>query len=650
MVSTWIVCLGLLSVPPSLFPDPLAAYQTAKAEVGRDPDAHVKLALWCEANGLEAERVKHLALAVLIKPDHARARGLLGLVAYRNGWQNPDLVAAKIGEDEAMAGALAEYNARREQTPDTVAAQWNLALWCEKKGLRAEMAAHLTTVTRLEPGYEAAWKKLGCIRHHGRWMRLEQIKAEIAETEAQAAADRHWNTELVRWRTWLGDEAQCAAAEEKLASVTDPRAVSAVYRTFAKGNPDRQAHAVRLLAQISAPKASKALALLAVSSESEEVRRSATDVLVTSDPRDFVDLLIDMLRDPVPYEVKPVKGPGLPGSLMVAGREFNTLRLYSPPPLPKIDYAPGDLARFDEYGLLEITKDTGTIETSSPMPGIREVHSRHQVIPIGRMREETRLEARVAQKQLLEDVAKVELHNDRATAINARIVPILQSVTGMNFADGPAQDWKAWWTDQQGYSYRSERVDPNKPTMTENVALAYRRQSGPIDLTGPLLGYRQGHSCFGAGTRVRTLGGLRAIETLKVGDQVLTQDTQSGTLGYEPIVAVFHNAPNETYRLTLGTETVVVTGLHRFWKPGQGWVMARNLKPGQVVRTLGGLARVESVSLDQVRPVFNLEVARGQSFFVGEQGLLVHDNTQVTSVPEPFDAAPTVAVLPRKAG
>src|SRR4051794_34781639 len=73
-----LVC-GLLSWGAEGVPDPpdRAAYEVANASVGRDAAAHVGLALWCEARGLKAEGRKHLALAVLIDPKNAVARGLL---------------------------------------------------------------------------------------------------------------------------------------------------------------------------------------------------------------------------------------------------------------------------------------------------------------------------------------------------------------------------------------------------------------------------------------------------------------------------------------------------------------------------------------------------------------------------------------------
>src|SRR4051812_28802866 len=91
----WALVLGssLMAATPDVTASTLADYESARAQAGRDPDAHVRLALWCETNGLPAEKLKHLALAVLNDPKNATARGLLGLVSFRGRWQRPDDVA-----------------------------------------------------------------------------------------------------------------------------------------------------------------------------------------------------------------------------------------------------------------------------------------------------------------------------------------------------------------------------------------------------------------------------------------------------------------------------------------------------------------------------------------------------------------------------
>lgn len=69
----------------------------------------MKLALWCEAHGLWAERFKHLTLATLSDPANTMARGLLGLVLYHGKWLRPDAVSRQAQDDPARQAILKEY-------------------------------------------------------------------------------------------------------------------------------------------------------------------------------------------------------------------------------------------------------------------------------------------------------------------------------------------------------------------------------------------------------------------------------------------------------------------------------------------------------------------------------------------------------------
>jgi len=255
--------------------------------------------------------------------------------------------------------------------------------------------------------------------------------------------------------------------------------------------------------------------------------------------------------------------------------------------------------------------------------------------------------ALVAQLQLLSDIREVEAANVAIHEANGRVVRVLGQLTGQDFQED-REKWRAWWVDYQGYAYTPSGPRP-KPTFYEDVPLAYEPQTVPVTMSQQPIAssdsVRVGHSCFGAGTPVRTLSGPRPIETLRVGDQILTRDATTGALSYQPIVAVYHNRPSPTLTIRAGDETIVATGIHRLWKAGHGWTMARELKPGGTLRTVSGLVTVESVEPAAVQPVFNLEVASGQSFFVGISGVLAHDNSLVTPVSHPFDALPSLAAV-----
>ena len=699
-----LACSALMAVgldaPPA---DAKQAYQEARAKAGRAPDEQVKLALWCEARGLTAERLHHLTLAVLADPKNAAARGLMGLVFHDGRWLRPEALADKLKADKEHATALKEYADKRLKAPYTADAQWALGIWCDEHGLKDQAKAHLTAVTRLDPTRENAWKKLGYKRHEGRWATDTQLAAEKAEADAQKTADRKWKSTLEKYKAMLDQPSRRAEAEAALAEITDPRAVPMIAHAFVTGRAADQLRAVQLLGQVESPSASRVLAAMAVFSKSAEARRAAVETLKGRDPRDFVQLWIALVRQPIKYEVRPVGGPGSPGSLVVEGQRVNVKRVYSPPATPNFSVPQGTRLSYDENGLPVLTEPIGEFrdfgrlvwlpnpDPSSYINGTELAHAlqhpkpgatRHDiieaqmqagasrvnylpffsssdgiqpflgnplvasgnrpifrerdlVIPIGEMELEARKSAQTAQQQLADDVAAIDRVNAAVRRANEPSVQALRAITGQEFGDDPTA-WGKWWAENQGYVFRITATS-DKPTVVENVPLGYTPQTTPQLVNGPVV--RIGHSCFGGGTPVRMIDGDRPIESIRAGDMVLVQDTKTGGLAYHAVVTAYHNPPSPTLRVALEGESIVVTGIHRFWKAGRGWTMARDLKVGDVVRTLGGVAKVESIADDKTQPVFNLEVADGHSFLVGKHGALVHDNSLVEATPAPFDAA-----------
>src|SRR5262249_39089893 len=153
--------------------------------------------------------------------------------------------------------------------------------------------------------------------------------AQKQEADHQHKANRHWRPLLEKWGAALSsrDKSRRAEAEEQLATVSDPRAVAAIWAVFALGGPERQGLAGRLLGQVDSPGSSRALAVLALLSPVAEVRREAAELLKQRDPRDFAPLLIGLIRDPIKYEVRRVSGPGSQGVLLIKNPEINVQRL-----------------------------------------------------------------------------------------------------------------------------------------------------------------------------------------------------------------------------------------------------------------------------------------------------------------------------------
>ena len=264
-----------------------------------------------------------------------------------------------------------------------------------------------------------------------------------------------------------------------------------------------------------------------------------------------------------------------------------------------------------------------------------------QVTPMDQLARDARNSAMVAANQLKGDVSALEVANQEIERDNLGAQMILATAVGRDFhADRKA--WEEWFVDQLGYAMVSRSVE--KPTVVEEVPVEYQPEAvTTIDRTYTLLSRV---SCFGAGTMIRSIDGPRAIETLAVGDRVLTQSTATGKLGYRPIVFVHRNPPSPTFRVDLAGKPVIASPFHRFWKAGRGWVMARDLTVGDTIRTLGGVARVTAFEADKVQPVFNLDVAEDADFFAGEAAALVHDNSLPDLRQAPFDRPASLASKP----
>ncbi len=659
MVSALLVSAVMAAAPTDA---DRAAYESAQAQAGRDADAHVKLALWCEQHGMTAERARQLAQAILIDPKNAAARGLMGLVQFGGSWQHPEDLPARLNADAEQTAKFTEYVARRARTPHTANAQWKLAIWCEENGLTAESVAHLWATLRIEPGREAAWKRLGYKKHGQRWVTDAQLAAEKAEEDAQKRADKHWKPLLSKWHDGLTDKTKREDAERSLADVTDLRATPSVWAVFAPGNEQAQLRAIQLFGQIEGVGASRALAMLAIQGRSTRVRTAATQTLRGRDAREFVGMLIGLVRTPVKYQVRPgTSSPGQPAGLFVETARYNVIREYALNPQAFLSgsgqiinppagdfFGPGIYGRtfaswvpFDPFSVQNLMLASQPFVAAPPLNRAHHTTTAHndgvsqfvmnataaaarQDVQVGLTQLFIQEAANLGRQRLMNDVAALEALNTSIHNVNSQVLPVLNDVTGQDL--GESEDsWRSWWSDQSGRVYDTSPND--KPTFTEFVP-------NPVGVS---------HSCFGAGTPVRTLNGLRSIELVRVGDQLLTQNGRNGALGFEPVVTIYHNRPAATLRIRLGDDTIVVTGIHRFWKAGHGWVMARALKPGDAVRTVGGQARVVSVADAPVQHVFNLEVAGGHSFFVGDHGALVHDNSLVQPVAEPFDAPASLA-------
>ncbi len=638
-------------------------YEALKAKAGKDSQAHVKLALWCEAQGLDTQRVKHLAQAVLSDPKNVTARGLMGLIASGGRWETAVWARERMKADEAQAANLAEYEGRRSRlTADEIhsrkavegvqergnleaaymarvknnrrlaQAHVELGLWCRAKGLEPEATAHFTMAVQLDASRDTKWKLLGYVKHNGRWMSPEQAAADERKTREQKQADRYWEPLLKKWLSWLGESRHRREAEDLLATVSDPGAVPSILKLLPMDRPEAdQLRRVRVLAQIDDRSSSQAIAYQAIWTLSGPVRRESIEVLKGRPPRDYAGPLVEMIHGPIRYEVQSVTTPGSPGVLAIEAPRFRMLRNYESPPAFTLNASFRGYIGTSPNGLPFVAQGREMEDMDRAFWNPPAIAAKVQEIEV---RTATMLvqAAEAARLQMAADISDIAIANEQARVYNTSIVPVLEVAAGAPRNLGNDEDaWRKWWFDTLGYSYQASP----KPTITQLVETQY----DPYHVT----------TCFAAGTPVRTLDGDRPIEAIQVGDQVLSQDETTGALSVQPVVFVHRNPPGKTLRIRLSDgESVVCSVYHRFWRAHLGWAQARELKPGDTLRGLEGLVRVESIGSDPVQPLYNLEVAGSRTFFAGRTVLLVHDNTLPDHRLKPFDALPVVEAIPMR--
>ena len=135
--------------------------------------------------------------------------------------------------------------------------------------------------------------------------------------------------------------------------------------------------------------------------------------------------------------------------------------------------------------------------------------------------------------------------------------------------------------------------------------------------------------CFVAGTKVKTAEGDKNIEDVAEGDEVWAYDEETGDLALKKVVQTFVRESCDITYVTIAGDQITATSNHPFYVVGQGFLMAGDLKAGDEVLLLdGSIETVEAVVSEKLETpikVYNFEVEDCHTYYVSEQGVLVHN-------------------------
>lgn len=573
----------------------------------------VRGAAEADSRGNQTLRDTLLREALAMDSDNPLARWQSGQVEFDGQWRSLEEVRS-----------LATTDRRREEYRELVAddapnplSHEALARWCQRHDLQNEARWHWLNVMTSEPDHPAALKQLGFERYEGELYKASEIAA-LKEAKRNLRTYAPAFNRLVRTAE-RRDGAEREALLDELAAVDDAAAIPALTeavridegskwrleKELGKAEAEEFIHqlhgaAIDALSNMQEFDATVKLVEVAVLSPYEDVRRRAAEALIPREKTDYMPLMMDGLEALLELSVRIDASEGgtvkVVEELFEAGQEVNRAR-----------------TRTTDFQTAEITRESdGQISVEYKTDEDREK----------------------ASDQIRKTQAWVEAENDARRTFNQRVEEALQTITGLALGS----DAEAWWANWQ--SYNDYDASTEKPLIEiEEYASNFDREYLDEFQTGSVV-----PECFVAGTPVWTQQGPTPIEDIEPGTLVLSQDPITGKLDYRPVVQTTTRQPTPVVRIATEGEELITTSGHRFWVSGDGWRMAKFLRPGERVHGLNGSTEVMAIESSSDAAVYNLVVDDFHTFFVGNQTILVHD----VELPQPTtNTLPGVAPLKR---
>jgi len=546
------------------------------------PAEAVKSALQREIYGQGHERAELLAAAAQQSPAYAPAHWQLGQVRDPLGcWQKAEQYSASA----RLSAQISAYQRQRQQSADDIEGNLSVADWCESHGLKDQARAHLMRVIDLAPDHTVVRNRLGFVRRDGEWFSREELLREREQLAARLQAIVKWQAKFEDIRDGLVHRSQQRRehAQAKLQQVMSAEAVPAIEAVFAGGGEDTAIPAIDALDAIPDAAAALALTRFAAWGRTERIREAAARLLSKRDPQTFVPQVLASMYSPVISRFVAMQLPG--------GR---------------IGYR-HDFVREGQNKVQFVRLDTAYEREEMPNGDAANSLERAlaDLVQTARTREQL-----------------VQMQNAITSQVNDRLAWVLRLATGHALPPTP-EEWWSWWNAQN-----EVYVSGSKP-----VTRIYNFDTRTVvdqAMTLP----SQTLDCLAAGTVVWTIGGPSKIEQVRVGDLVLSQHPETGELAFKPVLKTTVRPAGPLVQIRVVGETVPssgeiiqTSGGHPFCVSGEGWVKARNVKSGQVLHGASGPVQVSCVDPGNTAETYNLVVADFNTYFVGSERVLSHDNT-----------------------
>ena len=564
---------------------------TSKADAADTNDREtarllVEQALVHEASGDLPARDNALNAALKFDRNCELAMWRSGFVLYGNKWTRFDEVLQT--PDGQLR--LVDYCKKREEHPDTVQGQLNLARWCLRNRLPDRARSHFTRVVDMNPEHAEARTKLGYLKVNGRWVLKEELQAAQELAQEHREAYRLWAPRIEEIVELLTSESprRRRVGLKRLQAIQDPGAIASMEALLSDVSPDLALVTLETISKMPQQAATLSLARHALRAKWENVREVSVSLLKRRNEQEYVPALLSCMSTTVRSHTGLYYIPG--GQLVY--RHWLSQEAVGTQQLWVVDRQYHRIA----------------------MPAGDAVETAERAVA------NAEREAQLREQRIVEE-------NERILQRNSRVAEVLAATTGQPFGPRPRLWWE-WWNEHNGvYNGDKETISHYE---TETVLIAdegpSRRFRGGSESGGG--GGGGGSDCLRAGTPIWTERGFVSIEKIQIGDRVLSQDPKSGELAYKPVLRTTVRPPDRLFRVVTDHATFEASPGHLFFVIGKGWIISRSLENGDRIHGLENTAAVvvaEEIGL--VEETYNIVVADFHSYFVGKARVLSHDNT-----------------------
>ncbi|HUG67606.1 MAG TPA: polymorphic toxin-type HINT domain-containing protein [Pirellulaceae bacterium] len=552
-------------------------------------------ALHREVYGLQSDRNRLLAEAATLDPNYAPARWHRGFVRVGAGWSHVDDAPGIIG----TSSALATYRKMREERADTLEDHLQLAEWCGERRMPDQQRAHLSRVLEFDPNHADAREQLGFRLSNGQWIHATELRRRTEQQASRQEALEDWRPKMLDLRRGLSQPHpdKRTRAEASIRAITAADAVPAFEEILSPHSQVAAKLVLESLAKMPEQDAVDSLVRHAVFSPWPEVRDEASLLLANRPHERFVPSLLAEMYTPVESQTSMAPANGRLVYQHAFAREGQEQRQV--------------LVLNSVYRRRAIPGGDGSQTLFRALADSFAMAARLQ---------------QSAQQQ-----------NAATRLLNERIARVLNLATQQNLPANP-QSWWQWWNEQNDVVLQGQKQTQQQQLTRQVVML----DQSPSQLFSD--GFQSGFSprqqrgeCFAAGTAVWTGSGMMPIETVRVGDVVLSQDIETGELAYKPVLRTTIRPMEHLIKIQVGNETFETSGGHLFWVSGQGWSKARELESGHSLHAIEGAVPVTAVESGTEAQTYNLVVADFSTYVVGASKLLSHDVT---------DRRPTRTIVP----